>query len=197
MVNKTSTHQICFNILNNYDIFGHNLLSIKKKKLASKFEYFPDFSIHVELFILRRKVQSKKRLQPCSLLNVCPQQEDFENRIKFTFYIRFWEVSPYKCVSMGDLNCSVTVYFWLCCYGGILVLTKPIPLSQPLLNTCISGRIFFSNDKLKILMFNNIRHYLQGQMFLLFAFTIVNTPIILPTFFNWRIISTVYILKAF
>lgn len=56
MVNKTSTHQICFNILNNYDIFGHNLLSIKKKKLASKFEYFPDFSIHVELFILRRKV---------------------------------------------------------------------------------------------------------------------------------------------
>lgn len=120
MVNKTSTHQICFNILNNYDIFGHKLLSIKKKKkLASKFEYFPDFSIHVELFILRRKVQSKKRLQPCSLLNVCPQQEDFENRIKFTFYIRFWEVSPYKCVSMGDLNCSVTVYFWLCCYGGM------------------------------------------------------------------------------
>lgn len=46
MVNKTSTHQICFNILNNYDIFGHNLLSIKKKKLASKFEYFPDFSIN-------------------------------------------------------------------------------------------------------------------------------------------------------
>lgn len=47
MVNKTSTHQICFNILNNYDIFGHKLLSIKKKKkLASKFEYFPDFSIN-------------------------------------------------------------------------------------------------------------------------------------------------------
>lgn len=64
------------------------------------------------------------------------------------------------------------------------------------INTCISGRIFFSNDKLKILMFNNIRHYLQGQMFLLFAFTIVNTPIILPTFFNWRI-TAVYIRKAF
>lgn len=61
MVNKTSTHQICFNILNNYDIFGHKLLSIKKKKLASKFEYFPDFSIHVELFILRRKVYSPKK----------------------------------------------------------------------------------------------------------------------------------------
>lgn len=53
MVNKTSTHQICFNILNNYDIFGH---IYKEKKLASKFEYFRDFSIHVELFILRRKV---------------------------------------------------------------------------------------------------------------------------------------------
>lgn len=33
--------------MNNYDIFGHKLLSIKKKKkLASKFEYFPDFSIN-------------------------------------------------------------------------------------------------------------------------------------------------------
>lgn len=117
MVNKTSTHQICFNILNNYDIFGHNLLSIKKKKLASKFEYFPDFSIHVELFILRRKVQSKKRLQPCSLLNVCPQQEDFENRIVYLLHKILG--GQYKCVSMGDLNCSVTVYFWLCCYGGM------------------------------------------------------------------------------
>lgn len=121
MVNKTSTHQICFNILNNYDIFGHKLLSIKKKNQPQNLNIFQiSLLIHVELFILRRKAQSKKRLQPiCSLLNVCPQQEDFENRIKFTFYIRFWEVSPYKCVSMGDLNCSVTVYFWLCCYGGM------------------------------------------------------------------------------
>lgn len=121
MVNKTSIHQICFNILNNYDIFGHKLLSIKKKKNQPQNLNIFQISLlkHVELFILRRKVQSKKRLQPCSLLNVCPQQEDFENRIKFTFYIRFWEVSPYKCVSMGDLNCSVAVYFWLCCYGGM------------------------------------------------------------------------------
>lgn len=36
LVNKTSTHQICFNILNNYDIFGHKLLSIKKKKISLK-----------------------------------------------------------------------------------------------------------------------------------------------------------------
>lgn len=78
MVNKTtcSTHQICFNILNNYDIFGHKLLSIKKKKKnqPQNLNIFQiSLLIHVELFILRRKVQSKKRLQPCSLLNVCPQ----------------------------------------------------------------------------------------------------------------------------
>lgn len=63
MVNKTSTHQICFNILNNCDIFGHKLLSIKKKKkLASKFEYFPDFSINTcgALHLKEKDIVQKK-----------------------------------------------------------------------------------------------------------------------------------------